>query len=52
MQAVLGSHFNAFNAHLGDILSRQLADALAAERTKTDIAIAQVLHITSRLVLH
>ena len=33
---------NAFKVQLSEILSHQLADALATERTKTDIAIAQV----------
>lgn len=34
--------WNAFKVQLSEILSHQLADALATERTKTDIAIAQV----------
>ena len=42
LQAWVASQFSGFKVQLGDILSGQLADALAAERTKTDTDIAQV----------
>ena len=42
LQAWVSSQFSGFNVQLGDILSNQLADALATERTKTDTDIAQV----------
>ncbi len=42
LQAWVASQFSGFKVQLGDILSSQLADALATERTKTDTDIAQV----------
>jgi hypothetical protein len=41
-QAWVASQFSGFQVQLGDILSSQVADALATERTKTDTDIAQV----------
>ena len=42
LQAWVASQFSGFKVQLGDILSSQLTDALATERTKTDTDIAQV----------
>jgi hypothetical protein len=42
LQAWVASQFSGFKVQLGDILSSQLADALATERTTADTDIAQV----------
>lgn len=42
LQAWVASQFSGFKVQLGDILSSQVADALATERTKTDTDVAQV----------
>ncbi|KAL0022284.1 hypothetical protein WJX79_004051 [Trebouxia sp. C0005] len=43
-QAWVASQFSGFKVQLGDMLSRQLADAMATERTKSDADITQVRH--------
>ena len=42
LQAWVASQFSGFKVQLGDMLSRQLADAMATERTKSDADITQV----------